>query len=147
MPTDERLSFWEELAGYPLFVLLLFINPRSLVRGTDYSNARVLRRLALYALITLTIIVLAFSDNTMRAGEAKPLLNSFKGVVMRAHMQSWELKDDGKWPLHIDAVYAPFGLGQGEAMRLWVTLLTSGFLLFTMLCALIGVGVVARVRM
>lgn len=127
-----------QLADYPLFMLKLFTYPRSLVRSFDWDDGATLRRIALYTLISLAILVAAFSDNRPLAASQHVLLSTFKGVMMRAHLRSWD------W---LGPVYGVFNLSQGEAMRLWDTLLTTGFLCYTFFASLIGLGVVARIRM
>lgn len=127
-----------QLTEYPLFVLRLFTYPRSLVRSFDWEDPAVLRRLALYTLISLAILVLAFANNRQLAERDNVRLSTFKGVVMRAHDRSWD------W---LEPVYAPFNIEQGEAKRLWDTLLTTGFLSYTFLASLIALAVTARLRM
>jgi len=149
-------AFWQVLADFPVFVLRVFTNPRSLVRSLKWDEPGTLTRLALYTAIWLAIIVLAFGNNR-RLSETKtpPRLSTFKGIVMRAHDRSWapaaespEVQAGGFMSsIWLEPVYSGFGLGQGEAKRLWDTLLTSGFLAYTMLAGLLGVAVVARLRM
>ncbi len=132
------MPLWAVLAGFLPFVLRVFTYPRQLVRGLDWDDPLTIRRIALYALIWLTILVLAFGDNRVLAEESRPLLSTFKGVVMRAHDASWD------W---ISPAYGAFGLSQGEARRLWDTLLTTGFLAYTFLASLLAMAVVVRLRM
>ena len=135
---QPRPPFWETLCHFPLFILRLYVLPRHLLRRWDWSRPRQLARLSLYLLLWLGILVIAFDDNRVLAGMDKPLLSTFKGIVMRAHDRSWD------W---LSPVYEVFRLGQGEAKRLWDTLLTTGFLCYTFGAALLGVAVVARLRM
>ncbi|MBN2081161.1 hypothetical protein JW859_03020 [bacterium] len=130
--------FWRIVVDFLPFVLRLFTDPRQLVRSLNWDAPAELSRVALYTLIGLAILVLAFSNNQRLADEVRPPLSGFKGVVMRAHDTSWD------W---LEPVYAPFHLEPGEAKRLWDTLLTGGFMLYTLLASLIGVAVVARLRM
>ena len=132
------MPFWAVLAGFLPFMLRLFTFPRQLVRNLDWDDPLTMRRIALYALIWLTILVLAFDDNRVLADESRPLLSTFKGVVMRAHDTSWD------W---LSPVYGPFQLELGEAKRLWDTLLTTGFLAYTLMASLIAMAVVVRLRM
>ena len=127
-----------QLADYPLFVLKLFTFPRHLVRSFDWDDAAALRRLALYTLISLAILIAAFSDNRVLAEAARPLLSTFKGIMMRAHDRSWD------W---LGPFYAPFNIDHGEAKRLWDTLLTTGFLCYTFCASLLALAVVVRLRM
>jgi hypothetical protein len=138
MQGSPPATFWETLSEFPLFVVQLFVNPRSLVRGSDWSDGTQLRRLCLYTFISLAILVIAFDTNRRLAEVERPALSNFKGVVMRAHDRSWD------W---LGPVYGTFNLEQGEAKRLWDTLLTTGFLSYTMLAALIAVALLARLRM
>jgi hypothetical protein len=89
-------------------------------------------------LLTLAIVVLAFSDNRRLSESVRPRLSTFKGVAMRAHITSWD------W---LEPAYRPLNISQGEARRLWDTLLTTGFLSYTMLAALLAIAVTARLRM
>lgn len=174
-------DFWQVLAEFPLFVLRVFVNPRSLVRTMKWDEPATLQRLSLYTVVWLAIIVLAFSNNH-RLSETKipPRLSTFKGIVMRAHDRSWspppaqgaatytspsgESSPPGEMSVPekfaspppaqgfmsnvwLQPVYGVFHLGQGEAKRLWDTLLTSGFLTYTLLAGLIAIAVVARLRM
>lgn len=132
------MPLWAVLAGFLPFMLRLFTFPRQLVRNLDWDDPLTMRRIALYALLWLAILVLAFGDNRVLAEEARPLLSTFKGVVMRAHHASWD------W---LSPVYGVFQLGPGEAKRLWDTLLTTGFLSYTFLASLIALAVVVRLRM
>jgi len=129
---------WWTIARFPLFILRLFTFPRNLLRTWDWGNPRQMSKLSLYLLLWLAIVVIAFDDNRVLAGVDKPLLSTFKGVVMRAHDTSWD------W---LSPVYTHFELGQGEAKRLWDTLLTTGFMTYTLVAGLIGLAVVARLRM
>lgn len=131
-------AFWGVVVEFLPFSLRLFTSPRQVVRNMDWDDSRTLQRVSLYTLIGLAILVLAFSDNRVLAPEDKPLLSTFKGVVMRAHDTSWD------W---LEPVYQPFELSQGEAKRLWDTLLTSGFLLYTFFASLLGMALVVRLRM
>lgn len=135
---DSAPGFWGVVVGFLPFILQLFTFPRQLVRNMDWDNSHTLQRVSLYTLIGLAILVLAFSDNRVLAPEDRPLLSTFKGVVMRAHDTSWD------W---LQPVYQPFELSLGEAKRLWDTLLTSGFLLYTFFASLIGMALVVRLRM
>lgn len=132
------MPFWAVLTGFLPFMLRLFTFPRQLVRSLDWDDPLTMRRLALYALLWLAILILALDDNRVLADETRPLLSTFKGVVMRAHDTSWD------W---LSPVYGPFRLGPGEAKRLWDTLLTTGFLAYTFLASLISMAVVVRLRM
>jgi len=126
------------LAEFPLFMLRLFVYPRQLVRSLDWDNAATLRRVALYAVIWLVILVLAFSDNRQLADEPHYSLSTFKSVVMKAHDHSFD------W---MEPVYSLFNTNQREAKLLWDILLTGGFLAYTFFVALLGIAVVARLRM
>ena len=130
--------FWQIAVDFLPFVLRLYTYPRQLVRSLNWDSPVTLSRIAFYTLLGLAILVLAFSDNQRLADEARPPLSSFKGVVMRAHDTSWD------W---LSPVYHAFRLEQGEAKRLWDTLLTSGFMLYTLLASLIGLAVIVRLRM
>lgn len=137
MHGEPRATLWNTAAEFPLFVLRLFVHPRSLL-DLDFEDAATRQRIAMFCLLGLAIIVAAFSDNRVLADVERPLLSTFKGIIMRAHRTSWD------W---LGPVYAPFHLSQREAMRLWDTLLTTGFLAYTMFASLIGTAVVARIRM
>jgi len=121
-----------------MFLLRLLITPRSAVRSAEWDSRAHWWRLALYVLLTGGVVAWAFSDNRVLAEETRPLLSTFKGIVMRAHRESWD------W---LTPAYAWLNVGQGEAMRLWDTLLTTGFLLYTMFASLLALAVVARLRM
>jgi hypothetical protein len=145
--TQGAQPFWAVLAEFPLFVLRLFVHPRSIIKGLDLENPATRQRLALYCLLGLAIIVVAFSDNRPLAGVERPLLSTFKGVMLRAHnLPTEEGSKEGSWDW-LEPVYAQFSLDQGEAKRLWDTLLTTGFLCYTLFASLVGVAVVARIRM
>jgi hypothetical protein len=137
MRDEQPQAFWAVLAEFPLFVLRLFVHPRSLLT-LDFEDAPTRQRIALYCLLALAILVYVFSDNRVLAGAERPLLSTFKGIMMRAHDRSWD------W---LGPVYAPFHLDLGEAKRLWDTLCTTGFLTYTLFASLIGIAVVARIRM
>lgn len=140
------LSLTALLAEFPLFVLRLFSNPRSLVRGIDFSHNSSLEKLAFFALLFFAILTFAFSDRRPLAGEERPLLSTFKGVIMRAHERSWQYEGQG-WPwLELKRVYAPFNIEKDEAKRLWDTLLTPGFLAYTFFAGLLATALVARLR-
>ncbi len=155
------LSLIGLLAEYPLFVLRLFTNPRSLVRGVDWNAPGTLERFALYVLLSLGILVLAFSDFRLLAETERPGLNTFKGIVMRAHERSWDsaetianMKDPEaqkaaqawSW-LELRGVYGAFNLSRGEAKRLWDNLLLPGFLAYTFFAGLLATALIARLRM
>jgi hypothetical protein len=127
-----------QLADYPLFILRLFFHPRSVVRGYDWEDSAALRRIALYTVLSLALLVLAFANNRQLAERDNVRLSTYKGIVMRAHDRSWD------W---LAPVYAPLNVSQGEAKRLWDSLLTTGFLSYAFLAALAGIAVVARLRM
>jgi len=130
-------SLWRILADFLPFVLRLFTNPRQVVRRVDWDDPAELQRIALYTLIGLTILVLAFSDNRALTRKERPLLSTYKAVVMRAHDDNWE------W---LEPVYAPLNVGQQQAKRLWDTLLTTGFLAYTLFAGLLSMAVVVRLR-
>jgi len=130
-------QLWRVVVDFVPFVLRLFTNPRQLVRSLDWDDPAELQRLSLYLLIGLAILVLAFSDNRVLAEAERPLLSTYKGVVMRAHDTSWD------W---LEPVYSPLNVSQQEAKRLWDTLLTTGFLAFTFLASLLAMAVVVRLR-
>jgi hypothetical protein len=137
MRDEQPQALWAVLAEFPLFVLRLFTHPRSLIT-LDFEDTAIRQRTALYCFLGLVLVVLAFSDNRVLAGAERPLLSTFKGIMLRAHDRSWD------W---LGPVYAPFNLDQGEAKRLWDTLLTTGFLAYTLFASLIGIAVAARLRM
>lgn len=139
-PVDEKpsLSLWQVSAGFLPFVLRLLTHPRQLLRNLDWSRPATLKRVSLYTVFWLAILVVAFDDNRVLAGVEQPLMSTFKGIMMRAHDTSWD------W---LQPVYSMFKLSQGEAKRLWDTLLTTGFLCYTFMASLIGLAVVARLRM
>ncbi|MCH7471630.1 hypothetical protein IIA79_01570 [bacterium] len=131
-------ALWAVIAEFPLFVLRLFVHPRSLVRSMDWDDPAARQRIALYTIIWLAILLFAFSDNRVLSTESRPRLSTYKAVVMRAHDRSWD------W---MSTVYAPINVSQGEAKRLWDTMLTSGFLAYVFLASLIALAVVVRLRM
>lgn len=139
--------FWTVLAEFPLFVLRVFVNPRSVVRSLDWEKPATLQRLALYALIWLGILVWAFSDNRLLAEEPRPALSTFKGVAMRAHDRSWDGSREGWQWLRLHSAYRVVNLNIDAAKRLWDTLLTSGFLALTFFLGLLATAIVARLRM
>lgn len=131
-------SFWGILADFLPFILRLFTHPRQLVRRVDWDDPAELQRIALYTLIGLAILVLAFSDNRVLTRKERPVLSTYKAVVMRAHDRSWD------W---LERVYTPLNVSQQMAKRLWDTLLTTGFLAYTLFAGLLGMAVVVRLRM
>ncbi len=137
MRDEPAPALWSTLAEFPLFVLRLFVHPKSLLE-LDFEDSATRQRIMLYCLLGLGLIVLAFGDNRVLADVDKPLLSTFKGIMMRAHDTSWD------W---LGPVYAPFHLSQHEAKRLWDTLLTTGFLAYTVVASLLATAVVARIRM
>ena len=141
--------FWTVLAEFPLFVLRAFAYPRSIVRGMDWEKAETLQRLALYAVLWLALLVLAFGNNHKLAEAQRPRLSTFKGIVMRGHDASWDPEPTGKgWDwLRLAPVYAPLNTTLPMAKRLWDTLLTTGFLCYTFFAGLIAVAIIARLRM
>jgi hypothetical protein len=130
-------SLWRVLADFLPFVLRLFTAPRQLVRRVDWDDPAELQRIALYTLIGLAILVLAFSDNRALSRKERPLLSTYKAVVMRAHDKSWD------W---LAPVYTPLNEEKQEAKRLWDTLLTTGFLAYVFFAGLIGMAIVVRLR-
>jgi hypothetical protein len=128
---------WRIVVDFVPFILRLFTSPRQLVRSLDWDDPAELQRLSLYLLLGLAILVLAFSDNRALARKDRPLLSTYKAVVMRAHDKSWD------W---LEPVYAPLNVSRQEAKRLWDTLLTTGFLAYTFLASLIAMAVVVRLR-
>ena len=72
MQQQAPQTLWETLADYPLFVLQQFANPRSLLRGADFGDPALLRRTALFTVISLLLVVLAFSRNRPLAEAEKP---------------------------------------------------------------------------
>jgi hypothetical protein len=138
MREQASAPFWTILAEYPHFVLRAFLNPRSLLRSIDFSDPLARQRLWLYAVLWLTVLVLFFADNRRLADVTHPQLSTYKALVMKAHDRSWD------W---VGLPYAPFGKTQHGAKLLWDTLLTTRFLSYTLLCSLIGMAAVARLRM
>jgi hypothetical protein len=135
--TKEQ-SLLATLSEFPLFLVRLFVYPRQLVRSLDWDDPATLRRVALYAVIWLAILVLAFSDNRQLFDEQHYRLSTFKSVVMKAHDHSFD------W---MEPAYSLFNTDQREAKLLWDILLTSGFLAYTFFAAMLATAVVARLRM
>jgi hypothetical protein len=130
---------WWSLAGeFPLFMLRLFAHPRSLLRTLSWEDGDAQRRVALYCVVWLGILLLFFGQNRMLSEAERPRLSTFKAQIMRAHDRSWD------W---LEPVYAPLNIEQGEAKRLWDSLLTRRFLAYTLLAGLLATALVARLRM
>jgi membrane associated rhomboid family serine protease len=141
--------FWTVLAEFPVFVLRAFAYPRSLVRGMDWDKPETLQRLALYTVVWLALLVVAFSDHRQLSERERPQLSTFKGVVMRAHDASWDPATKGdNWDwLWLRPLYEPLNTTLPMAKRLWDTLLTTGFLSYTFLAGMLATALVARLRM
>jgi hypothetical protein len=145
---DSPPSLFALVSDFPLFVLRLFTHPRSLVRGSDWNHDGVLGRTALYVVAWLLILTFAFGTRRMLAGEERVLLNSFKGIVMRAHDRSWEIPPGAEAVIPpLAPVYRAFKLELGEAKRLWDNILTPRFLAYTFLAGLLAMALIARLRM
>lgn len=141
--------FWTVLAEFPLFVLRAFAYPRSIVRGMDWEKPETLQRLALYAVLWLALLVVAFGNNHKLAEAKRPRLSTFKGIVMRAHDSSWDppvVNNGWDW-LRLAPLYTGLNTSQPMAKRLWDTLLTTGFLCYTFFAGLLASAIVARLRM
>lgn len=134
----QEQSLLTVLSEFPLFIVRLFIYPRQLVRSLDWDDPATLRRVALYAVIWLILLVLAFSDNRQLVDEQHYHLSTFKSVVMKAHDRSFD------W---MEPAYSLLNTDQREAKLLWDILLTSGFLAYTFFSAMLAMAVVARLRM
>ncbi len=126
------------LVQYPSFLLELLLHPRQLLRRQNWQDPASALSLSLYLLLSLTLLWLAFADSRLLASLASPELSSFKGIVMRAHLKSFD------W---LSVVYAPYGIDQAYAMRMWDTLLMPGFVAWTLFSALCSVTALARLRM
>ncbi|MCC7479598.1 hypothetical protein IT575_14240 [bacterium] len=156
-----NLSLLALLAEFPLFILRLFCNPRSLVRGIDWSHEGVLPRYSLLSLLALSLLVIGFSDFRSLAQEERPPLATFKAIVMRAHERSWDsaealarIEDPAareaaaawSW-LQLKGIYSVFNMDKGEARRLWDILLLPGLLVYTLFAGLLATALIARLRM
>lgn len=138
MGNSADLTLWGMLVQYPSFLLELLLHPRQLLRRQNWQDHASNLRLSLYLLISLVILLLAFSDSRQLAAVAQPPLSSFKGIMMRAHSASFD------W---LQPLYGPFGIDQAYAMRSWDAMLMPGFVAWTLFAALCGIAAVARLRM
>jgi hypothetical protein len=141
----QSQPFWTVLAEFPLFVLRAFAHPRSLVRGMDWDKPEALQRLALYAVLWLGLLVLAFGSSRNMSELERPRLNTFKGIVMRAHDRSWD--PPAEYRFRLRPLYEAFGPDHGAAKRLWDALLRPGFIALSLLLGLLATAIVARLRM
>lgn len=126
------------LVQYPSFLLELLVHPRQLLRRLNWQDPGTALSISFHTLLSLMIICLGFSDSRQMASLAAPPLSSFKGIVIRAHIKSFD------W---LSVIYEPYGLDRDYAMRMWDTLLMPGFVAWTLFSALIAIAVLARLRM
>ena len=126
------------LVQYPGFLLELLLHPRQLLRRIRWDDPAGAVRLSLYLLLSLGIFCWGFSDSRQLAGDPLPALSSFKGIVIHLH----QTRFDG-----LSSVYGPLGLNQTQALAIWDTMLMPRFVAWTLFATLLGIAVLARLRM